>query len=116
MEDRGGGVKAFGPNGRYVLVENERTKEFLEKAFNVGFLFPDPNPRFAGAIDMRADLLTHEDWRRLVYQYFPSGTFAVINVSAEEGTIIYALSSATDPRRGPLSITGSVDSNPTNAR
>lgn len=82
-------LRVVGPKGRSVLVADERTKEFLEQAFEIGFLFPDPN--VPGALNFDLRTMISDDARTLLLEYFPSGVLDIDNISIEEGSIIYRL-------------------------
>jgi len=84
--------KVFGQRGNDVIAADKRTKEFLEKAFKLGVLFPDP--KFPGAIDFDATLFMNDDGRALLLEYFPSGKLKLKNIAKEEGKYIYSLPTA----------------------
>lgn len=86
---RGEPIKVIGPKGGHVFAADERTKEFLQKAFKIGFLFPDS--RIPGAIDFDLSACMWGEGRELFLKHFPSGKLELQNVSKEKGKIVYSL-------------------------
>ena len=78
-----------GPGGRSVLAADERTKEFLEKAFKAGFLFPDPS--FPGNVTFDMQAFISSDGDGIIKQYFPGGKLEMRDIDEAEERVVLSL-------------------------